>query len=333
MEQSQKPLELGDIVEQTVNLVVSTFTRSLIVSALFLTLPFIIVTITANDLFTTILALGQSGTAGIAGTEEWERLLPLITALIPFFLSTLIAGAGSMISQVAITQMAAGDLTNEPIGYATAIARTFDRKWFRSILATLIQLLAILCLTVAGGIAIAVLITLFGGDNGGAVSILLTVVFIGVLAGGMMFMMVMWNFSLEAVAIEDLTATDALRRSWAIVEGYWWRTLGILILYGIALQFITSIISIPFAFGTMWDVYKEFFDIAKAQNGQVNPHLFEQIQGAMGTGIGVGMAITTIVRLLIEPQYRTVMFFDLRARHTPVSEPSVVPTAPVPPAV
>ena len=330
MEQSQKPLELGDIVELTVNLVVSTFTRSLIVSALFLTLPFIIVTITANELFASMLALGQSGTAG---KEDWEQLLPLMTVLIPFFLSTLIAGAGTLITQVAITQMAAGDLTNEPIGYATAIARTFDRRWIRSIFAEFIKSIAVGSIIVAVIIAGVIIVMLAGaGDKESSMTILIVLSMI-VMVPFFIYVSVLWNFSLEAVAIEDLTATDALRRSWALVKGYWWRTLGILILYAIALQFISSIISLPFTFGSMWDVYKEFFTIAKAQNGQVNPHLFEQIQGAMGTGIGVGMAITTVVRLLIEPQYRTVMFFDLRARHTPVSEPSAESATVTPPAI
>ena len=330
MDQVRTPLLLGDIVEQTVNLTVSTFTRSLIVSALFLTLPFIVITITANEFFHAVLALGP--TSG-ADQEQWQRLLPFLHALIPFILSTFIVLIGTVITQIAITQMAAGDLTGESIGYATAIARTFDRRWYRSIVAEFLKMAVLSAFIAAVVIAMVIIMMLAGGGKTETGTTVITVLFILFLTPVIVAVAVLWNFSLEAVAIEDLTATEALRRSWALVKGYWWRTVGIFFLFGIAVQFITSIISIPFTFGSMWDVYKEFFTIAKEQNGQVDPHLFEQIQGALGTGIGVGMAITTVVRMLIEPQYRTVMYFDLRARHTPASEPVAESVPTVPPTV
>lgn len=114
------------------------------------------------------------------------------------------------------------------------------------------------------------------------------------------------------------------------MDGMWWRTAGILFLAGIALQFVTTIISMPFTFGSMFDVYKEFYSVLGATGGNVDPSVFAQMQANMGTGIGVGIGLTTLVQVTITPTYIAVLFFDLIAREIPPND--MQPLAVEPPA-
>ena len=52
----------------------------------------------------------------------------------------------------------------------------------------------------------------------------------------LVFLMVIWIFSVHTVVIEQRGPVDALKRSWAIVHGSWWRVFGAAV--GIALTFV-----------------------------------------------------------------------------------------------
>src|SRR5207253_6813306 len=49
----------------------------------------------------------------------------------------------------------------------------------------------------------------------------------------LVYIFVRWTLVAPAIMVERLGAVDALRRSWRLVQNYWWRTAGLLILLGI----------------------------------------------------------------------------------------------------
>ena len=61
----------------------------------------------------------------------------------------------------------------------------------------------------------------------------------------LIFAVVVLLFVIHAVAIEQLDPTDAVKRSWIVVQGNWWRTFGLLA--GITLAFLgaTLLIFLP----------------------------------------------------------------------------------------
>ncbi len=314
MNQTRTPQDLSGIIEQTFTLIGSTIARNAVIASLFLALPIILVTITANEFFSFALQMQETGAEDSEGVE---RLMTFAGSLAPFIIASLLLSLGSLITEVACLQVAAGELNGEPIGYSAAIARTFDGRWLRGLGAELLKMLIL-----AGGFVIlGVIAAIFGafsegseGGTGFAVPIIL-IMFILIIVG--VYAAVRWNFSLAAASIENLPPVEALGRTWSLMDGMWWRTAGILLLAGIALQFVTTIISMPFTFGSMFDVYKEFYSVLGAASGKVDPSVFAQLQAQMGTGIGVGIGLTTLVRVTITPAYTAVMFFDLIAREVP----------------
>src|SRR5262249_56585201 len=50
-----------------------------------------------------------------------------------------------------------------------------------------------------------------------------------------------------AVVLEGSGPVDALRRSWPLVRGSWWRIFGITLLAGIVVAFIGGILQLPFS--------------------------------------------------------------------------------------
>lgn len=57
------------------------------------------------------------------------------------------------------------------------------------------------------------------------------------------FLMVAWSFATIVVITEDLSFTDALKRSWEIVQGNWWRLLALMVLGGLLVGILSGIVA------------------------------------------------------------------------------------------
>lgn len=333
MEQYHSPMDVGTIFERTVDLIGKTFVRNITVTAIFLFLPIILLTVTANDFYSGVYSLEQEGIAG--AEQDLETLLPFITTFVFFIISTILFAVGSLLAEMAVIQIVAGEITENAISYPAAIARTFDKKWIRGIGEEMLKMFAI----GGGGAVIAIAVTIIGtifgsgsGDDGGVFSVLLMFFIFFLTLPAIIYMFISWTFGLYSISINDTRIVESLGESWNLVRGHWWRTFGILMLLMIITQFIVMIISTPFTFGTMWDVYKEFFTMLGNSKGNVDPEAFQKIQGSLGTGIGIGTGIGAIIRLMITPIFTCVMFYDLRSRQYRPAEPEQPPQIFTPPS-
>lgn len=63
-----------------------------------------------------------------------------------------------------------------------------------------------------------------------------------------LFFAIRWYLVIPAMIVEDLGIFAALRRSWRLTRGYFWRTLGIALLFGLILGFVSLIITSPLSF-------------------------------------------------------------------------------------
>ncbi|KAB2923090.1 MAG: hypothetical protein F9K22_09955 [Bacteroidetes bacterium] len=321
MSQTRTPLDLSGIIEQSLALIGGTFVRNVIIAALFLTLPLILFTAAANEYFAGLLEMSDR-LAGLG--DGMERLTAMAGLFLPFIVSTLLLSLGSFITETACLQVAAGDLTGDPIGYATAITRTFDGRWLRGLGAEIIKVLAFTGTVIVAGLGAAVVSAAFGGVAG-TLSTLLIILLVGIGIPGVLYVVIRWNFSLAAAAIENRSPVDALQRSWSLMEGMWWRTFGILILLWISVEFVTTIVSLPFTFGSMLDVYKEFFSVMRANGGDVDQDLFARLQAQMGSGMGVGIGVTTLLRVTLSPPVVAVVYQDLIVRSEPAAPLPLTP--------
>jgi hypothetical protein len=117
---------------------------------------------------------------------------------------------------------------------------------------------------------------------------------IGVAAGLLLFivpgvfLLVRWYFVPQAVVIEDARGADALRRSGRLVEGFWWRTFGLVILANVAAAVPGVLLLGPFS--------------AIAENA--DRAVWEL----------VGTAVATSVTTPFVALFATFLYYDLRAR-------------------
>jgi len=77
-------------------------------------------------------------------------------------------------------------------------------------------------------------------------------VIVGVVGGLTTVVLTIWiairlSLALPAIVLEGIGPVDALRRSWQLVRGSWWRIFGITLLAGIVVAFIGGILQLPFS--------------------------------------------------------------------------------------
>jgi hypothetical protein len=102
------------------------------------------------------------------------------------------------------------------------------------------------------------------------------------------YLAVRWFFVPQAVVLEHAHGPGALRRSGELVQGCWWRTLGIVLLANLAAAIPTFVLGGPFA------------SLASHYDRQV--------------WIMVGSMVTEVVTAPFVALLSTLLYFDLRAR-------------------
>ncbi|WP_052591392.1 glycerophosphoryl diester phosphodiesterase membrane domain-containing protein [Luteipulveratus mongoliensis] len=163
---------------------------------------------------------------------------------------TLTSQQGSSVLQaiggIALTGMLTVVLADAVLGRRMSIggawAKVKGRLW------ALIGLNLLIFLMLIGGVGLLVLVAvLVGVGLSEGFGILIAVV------GGlgavvlMIFVWVKWSFASACVVLEKQGPIKALKRSWALTQGQWWRVFGISLLAQLAAGVLSSIVIAPFA--------------------------------------------------------------------------------------
>lgn len=143
------------------------------------------------------------------------------------------------------------------VGMKTSLGQGFRLmrgQWGRLLgLLGLIAAAIIVLWIVFGLLGFLVIGLLFAGgepEGGGAIvagvlgvlAIFLVPVFIAI------YFMIRWYLVVPAIVIEDIGIFTALRRSWRLTRGHFWRTLGITLLFGLILGIVAGVIVSPISF-------------------------------------------------------------------------------------
>ncbi|MGD9697200.1 MAG: hypothetical protein AB7V42_16240 [Thermoleophilia bacterium] len=121
------------------------------------------------------------------------------------------------------------------------------------------------------------------------INLLGVVVGLALLIAPGIYLFVRWALACQvAVAEEVPRPADALRRSWELIEGSWWRVLGIILVTTILGNLVGVIIALPFEVAA-----------SEAESGPLS-----LIGGIVGSTIGLSFAALT----------STLLYFDLAAR-------------------
>ncbi|MBA3261253.1 MAG: glycerophosphoryl diester phosphodiesterase membrane domain-containing protein [Thermoleophilaceae bacterium] len=116
---------------------------------------------------------------------------------------------------------------------------------------------------------------------------------LGILVGAVLilpgvYLFVRWYFVPQAVVLEGAHGADALRASGRLVEGSWWRTLGLIVLVNVAALLVAVVLGAPFTAAANGDDRAIW-----ALIGQIGASAVTQPFGAL---------------------YSTLLYFDLRQR-------------------
>jgi hypothetical protein len=344
MEALRRPLDLGDIFDRTFAVVGKTLVRNLFIgtiffvpAAFFLALGFQTYFSSFADFVSQIPHTNaemhiQQGEQNKPSTEndepspgiqnkknETQKQLPpeeamkasfailgaffLAGTAMLFFLAASICGR-ALCSYIVCTECNGGHVPwNEIFSRTsgTVIRRSLGQTLLESLVyigTTFVIMAAVIIAVIFKKIGILIMIVLLIG------CVVMTV-----------FLSVRWSFTVMAIASEQTKALDSFGRSATLVRSHWWRTFGVLLLLGCITGFAVSLVTTPVGFLALWDFYSAYFHSLGSHAASSEPMQAAKMLGSIGWGFGVIIALSGLMKLLIEPAYKCVMYFDLRARH------------------
>lgn len=116
-------------------------------------------------------------------------------------------------------------------------------------------------------------------------------------------------FSQAVLVSEELGPIDAMKRSWHLSEGWFWRIFGYYILISIMLFIISLIANIPFSFAVDGDLVKNFLN-----GSNIDPkYIFSAVEGFVVV-TAIQYLTITVLLAIIQPAFIMTMYYDLRTR-------------------
>lgn len=178
-------------------------------------------------------------------------------AAIGFFGSIMLSQLVLLIGQTFNWGMYAIMVGRGAVDMKTALAQGF--RLLRGQWGKLVGLLALLVVAIVLMYLVIILLlvlvgaVMFAGgepESGGAIAAVILGFLLAFLAPCVvaLYFAVRWHLVIPAMVVEDIGIFAALRRSWNLTRGYFWRTLGILLLFALILGIVSAVITSPLSF-------------------------------------------------------------------------------------
>jgi len=164
----------------------------------------------------------------------------------------IVLGVLSLVITTVFSALLQGVIVGEVARETLGEKLTFGAVWrlVRGRLGALIGWTLLYALAWLVAIALVTAVAFALGSLGGAAGII-GAVLVGLVGGIGLIVLAFWvNTKVamvpSAIVLERLPLTSAVARSWRLTTGYFWRTLGIILLVGVIVYAITQTVSIPF---------------------------------------------------------------------------------------
>jgi hypothetical protein len=320
------PMTLGDIFERTVSTIGRVFTRSITLCLVFLTVPAIFATIGIHYFYSAMAMLSAEKVQSVpTDTEAIVKALSGMVVLACAGFVCLVGYAGASLSVITVSS---GEMCGQHLSVQEVLRRVWSARLVRAIGQVLLIALIVLALFI-GAIMIAGILSLLSKG--------LTIVlgFFGILFGMglIIYVAYKWTFSFCAIAWDDESVLGSLGRSSNLVGGNWWRVFGILLLLDLISRFAVSMVTMPVFLFTSWGGYAEYFKyLGELKQSSPDPAMANKFLASISTGLGIYISCQVLFLMLVEPVYKSVLYFDLRARNGEFNEPEpVLPEPPISP--
>ena len=198
----------------------------------------------------TLVFAGQASRLALDETPDPEDVVLALTSL---GVGTFVVVGVSGLALLALTGMLTVVIGRSVLGQQTTM-----RHAFREVLPRLLRMVGVSVLigllTTAVIVVCALPAVLVGVLGPPGVATILSTVGLGLLGAAAavtagIWIWVKFSLAIPAVVLEKAGVINALRRSAHLVRGSFWRVLGILLLIGLIVNFISSAVQMPFLLG------------------------------------------------------------------------------------
>ena len=245
-----------------------------------------------------------------ADAQAIETALPfwMLAAAVPLIVLNYI---GSGLMQAIIVQVVAAAATGGRVGFKQAWGRAWRRLWPIVGLYALLSLAALLA--IAPVVALVAWIATGLRDNGGAIALVAILIIVLVLG---LIVLSAWIstkllFASSAIVLEGLGPIAAMRRSWRLVKGYFWRTFAISLLLQMVVGAVGQAVSMvgSFLLTLVSALITPTGGVAEGQEGAAIGILI--VVTLVSAALGVIVNVLTVVLIAGNA---TIMYTDLRMR-------------------
>ncbi len=233
-----RPLGLGEILDGAISYIRRDPKTVLGISA-------VISLVIALFQFVALAATSRSfavGAAATSATDAFASSLGSATAtLVQYVVSAVLGVVATGLLTVVMGQAVLG----RRVTASQAWDRTKKRFW------ALLGLTLLISFTAGAMLGVGILLAVLVGWALSQASLGFGIL-VGVVLGFGVLAFVTWVYlrlllAPVALILENAGVTQSMRRSWALVQGAWWRTFGIYLLGNILAGIVSSVLAIPFA--------------------------------------------------------------------------------------
>ena len=305
-----KPLNLGEIFNVTIKLIGKTFTRNIIIAAVFLIPAGIVFSYGMNSFFNSLIEITQPSIRSVAQFNNLGHGIDFFTVFGIYIATAIVFILGYLAMLIGITHVSCKELDGVRISLTAAFEKIFSVTYLRSLGQVLLLILAFVAF-----IIVAVFLTFLTGITNSTSIKILGVLVVIIEFFFLVFLYIRWYFAFIAVVREDVNPLHSFVISNNLVKGYWWRTFGLIILTSITAQFVVSFVTTPFSFIIMWDFIAQYFKmLTRGHYYRNSPYIFLELLRSLGFSLGIIIIISSILQSLITPLFNVVLYYDLKIR-------------------
>ncbi|MAT38326.1 MAG: hypothetical protein CL946_01845 [Ectothiorhodospiraceae bacterium] len=325
MSQYIHAMTLGDIFDRTFKMFGKTYKKNLMVALVLLVPPMLLMFLCMLFVASTVSGMMDTFVnmdSDFDGDQFLTEILPgIIFPLILAYLLMIVSAFTTIWAYISLMFVVGREMEENPVEWKEALSLGWKRIW-RGIGFTILYIGALMAMFMVPYILAIIGVA---ADSTAIAIIGMLIVFLAFIP--MIWLSVRWMFGYNSIASENTGVIEAFKRSSALVQGKWWRTFGIYMLWSIIVGFAVSLIITPIAFVGIIGPYIDLISSMTA-NTEPDPTTIIGLINGLVVGYGLAISLAVILDVITEPVYMTVMYYDLRARSGEFDEPEVSPELP-----